>query len=68
MSNNSRTIMQQLRESANVKGAMVDECAEQIEKAAELIINSIRDGGKVMWGGNGGSAAQAQLLSTEIIG
>ena len=68
MSNNSRTIMQQLRESANVKGAMVDECAEQIEKAAELIINSIRDGGKVMWCGNGGSAAQAQHLSTEIIG
>tara|TARA_B100001750_G_C15144483_1_gene416395 strand:- start:10 stop:597 length:588 start_codon:yes stop_codon:yes gene_type:complete len=68
MSNNSRTIMQQLRESANVKGAMVDECAEQIEKAAKLIINSIRDGGKVMWCGNGGSAAQAQHLSTEIIG
>ncbi len=60
--------MQQLRESANVKGAMVDECAEQIEKAAKLIINSIRDGGKVMWCGNGGSAAQAQHLSTEIIG
>jgi D-sedoheptulose 7-phosphate isomerase len=68
MSNNSMTIRQQLRESANLKAAMIDECSEQIERASELIINAIRDGGKVMWCGNGGSAAQAQHLSTEIIG
>ncbi len=68
MSRNSRTIRKHLRESADVKEAMLDDCAEQIEKAAELIVNSIRDGGKVMWCGNGGSAAQAQHLSTEIIG
>ena len=58
----------QLRESARVKESMISFCAQSIQNAADLIISSIRMGGKVMWCGNGGSAAQAQHLSTEIIG
>lgn len=61
-------IENQLRESASVKEAMVEACSEEIRAAAELIISVIRAGGKVMWCGNGGSAAQAQHLSTEVIG
>ncbi len=68
MTDSSGMIKRQLNESADVKTAMVGACAEEIERAADLIFNSIRDGGKVMWCGNGGSAAQAQHLSTEIIG
>tara|TARA_B100000029_G_C17607282_1_gene967863 strand:- start:4071 stop:4646 length:576 start_codon:yes stop_codon:yes gene_type:complete len=58
----------QLRESARVKESMISSCTKSIQKAADIIISSIRKGGKVMWCGNGGSAAQAQHLSTEIIG
>ena len=39
----------------------------KISKASDLIINSINQNGKVMWCGNGGSAADAQHLSTELI-
>ena len=58
----------QLSESARVKELMISSCTQSIQNAADLIISSIRMGGKVMWCGNGGSAAQAQHLSTEIIG
>ena len=57
-----------LKESARVIEAMVETCRNEIQAASELIIESIKRGGKVMWCGNGGSAAQAQHLSTEIIG
>ena len=39
-----------------------------IEKAAELIIEKIKKGGKVIFFGNGGSAADAQHLSAELVG
>ena len=57
-----------MKESADVKESMIIACSQQIQDAATLIILSIKNGGKVMWCGNGGSAAQAQHLSTEIIG
>lgn len=68
MTDITKIVEKQLKESANVKMAMAGDCTEQIRQAAELIIGSIQAGGKVMWCGNGGSAAQAQHLSTEIIG
>ncbi|MEE2876195.1 MAG: SIS domain-containing protein [Candidatus Neomarinimicrobiota bacterium] len=68
MTDITKIVEKQLKESANVKMAMAGDCTEQIRQAAELIISSIQAGGKVMWCGNGGSAAQAQHLSTEIIG
>ena len=57
-----------LKESARVIEAMKETFRNEIQAASELIIESIQRGGKVMWCGNGGSAAQAQHLSTEIIG
>ena len=39
-----------------------------IEQVVEGICASLRGGGKVLWMGNGGSAAEAQHLSTELIG
>ena len=35
---------------------------------AKRIAQTIKDGGKVMWAGNGGSAATAQHLSAELVG
>lgn len=42
--------------------------ADQIANAAEAITNSVRAGGKVIFCGNGGSAADAQHLAAELMG
>ena len=61
-------IKNQILESAKIKNEMVKNGLESIEKAAELLISSINAGGKILWCGNGGSAADAQHLATELMG
>ena len=61
-------IKNQILESAKIKNEMVKFGVESIEKAAELLIESIKAGGKILWCGNGGSAADAQHLATELMG
>ena len=60
-------IKNQILESAKIKNEMVTNGLESIEKAAELLIGSINAGGKILWCGNGGSAADAQHLATELM-
>tara|TARA_B100001093_G_scaffold508970_1_gene572134 strand:+ start:118 stop:681 length:564 start_codon:yes stop_codon:yes gene_type:complete len=43
-------------------------CIDDIDKASKLIITSLSSNGKVMFCGNGGSAADAQHLSAELLG
>jgi D-sedoheptulose 7-phosphate isomerase len=40
----------------------------QIEKAGSLCVNSLKNGGKIIFCGNGGSAADSQHIATELIG
>ena len=61
-------IKKQILESAKIKNEMAQTRVESIEKAAELFIDSIKAGGKILWCGNGGSAADAQHLATELMG
>lgn len=42
--------------------------APQIEKAAHICINSLKRGKKIMFCGNGGSAADSQHLAAELVG
>ncbi len=42
--------------------------ADGVESVVEAIVTSIRDGGKVLLCGNGGSAADAQHLAAELVG
>jgi len=39
-----------------------------IEKLAHLIRHCLAEGGKVLWMGNGGSAADSQHIAAEIVG
>jgi len=39
-----------------------------IEAAAAAVVKCLVDGGKVLWMGNGGSAADAQHMAAEIVG
>ncbi|MFQ6676012.1 MAG: SIS domain-containing protein [Fidelibacterota bacterium] len=68
MTHSRRIIEDQLRDSARVIRAMITPCSGPILTTAEVVIEAVKNGGKVLWCGNGGSAAQAQHLSTELVG
>jgi len=42
--------------------------ADRIEDAANRIVHCLEEGGKILWMGNGGSAADAQHMAAEIVG
>jgi D-sedoheptulose 7-phosphate isomerase len=56
-----------LRTSAATIRAVEDRCLDQIAAAAEILVSSLREGGKLLICGNGGSAADAQHLATEFV-
>jgi D-sedoheptulose 7-phosphate isomerase len=55
-------------DSVAAKHATLDACAPAIERAAERLIACLRDGGKVLAFGNGGSASDAQHFCAELAG
>jgi len=55
------------RESIEAKKAFFDSNAENVVRAAELLVTSIKAGGKVLIFGNGGSAADAQHIAAELV-
>lgn len=56
-----------LKESAETKLKILTECKQDILNAADQIINAFLKGKKVMFCGNGGSAADCQHLATEFV-
>lgn len=60
-------IHQFARESIETKKAFFDSQAESVARAAELLISSVKGGGKVLIFGNGGSAADAQHIAAELV-
>jgi D-sedoheptulose 7-phosphate isomerase len=60
-------ISDQLEDSAETKKLTIDACTESILKAVELILGSMRNRGKLILCGNGGSAADAQHLAAEMV-
>lgn len=62
-----KTIADSLQESIQIKQALFD-LAPEISQAGRLLVESLRAGGRVYFLGNGGSAADAQHLATELVG
>jgi D-sedoheptulose 7-phosphate isomerase len=56
-----------LEESAAVTSKAIDACIDDLVSAAEILTASLHRGGKVLICGNGGSAADAQHLSAELV-
>jgi len=56
-----------LRETCETVSRVGAECLDDIAAAAEILIGSLRGGGKLLICGNGGSAADAQHLATEFV-
>jgi len=65
-----RRVRELLEESLAVKGELCrrEEELKKVVKAAEMVVKALRRGRKVVFFGNGGSAADAQHLACELSG
>jgi D-sedoheptulose 7-phosphate isomerase len=56
-----------IEESITVKRSLLRQTAE-IEKAAKIVVSSLKKGGRIYLFGNGGSAADSQHIAAELVG
>ena len=61
-------IKQSILDSISVLRIMVEKSEESIRGAAEIMVNAALNGHKILWCGNGGSAADAQHMAAELMG
>jgi D-sedoheptulose 7-phosphate isomerase len=66
--NLEKRIEKHFNESAQLKLATAPRLAAPIARAAQIMTDSLKSGGKVLACGNGGSAADAQHFSAELLG
>jgi D-sedoheptulose 7-phosphate isomerase len=62
-----KRIQQIARESIETKRTFFDSHANTVARAADVLIETIRAGGKILIFGNGGSAADAQHIAAELV-
>ena len=67
--NTLEVIKAQVSESVRVKSALLQDEAllEKIAAVSDIIVEAYRSGHKTLWGGNGGSAADAQHMAGELV-
>jgi len=70
VSSTLQLITERLRESAELKTALLhdEELVEVLDSAAQVCVSALNSGGKLIFCGNGGSAADAQHLAAELVG
>lgn len=56
-----------INESIDVKRKLLNECSDQIEQCGKFLADALKNGGKIMFCGNGGSAADSQHLAAELV-
>lgn len=57
-----------INDSIDVKTKILQYCVNDIESASEILIKAVKEGNKILWCGNGGSAADAQHMAAELMG
>lgn len=57
-----------VRAGVTVRAALLDRCSRDIVAACKVVVDCITSGKKVLFCGNGGSAADAQHLAAELVG
>ncbi len=64
------TIIRSIQDSIAAKEALLADSQKiaAIEKASETLVHALQTGHRVLWCGNGGSAADAQHLAAELSG
>lgn len=63
-----RLIDESLRDGTRARRDLGTRAGGDVARAAQLVVASLRAGGKVLVCGNGGSAADAQHLAAELVG
>lgn len=62
------SVKRHLDEHLEVVRLLAETCTDAIERSGTIIVESLRQGNKVMICGNGGSAADAQHIAAELVG
>lgn len=61
-------ISKHIKDSIHIKEQLIKTSLKVIAQVADEIVRAYQKGNKVVWFGNGGSAADAQHLSAELLG
>src|SRR5256885_1513849 len=61
-------VVSALREGAELRNKLAQDCGHTIVQAATMMARCLQSGGKLLFFGNGGSAADAQHLAAEFVG
>ena len=61
-----KTFISELEEHKAMMERLAD-CSDAIEAAGELLIKTLKQGGKILLCGNGGSAADCQHIAAELV-
>lgn len=64
---NGQSVAAHLLASAEIKRLIAQQCLDSILAAANLMANSLANGGKLLLCGNGGSAADCQHMAGELV-
>ncbi|WP_457606669.1 D-sedoheptulose 7-phosphate isomerase [Nitratifractor sp.] len=64
----TKMILDEMEAHANVLQKVMEGLPGQIAQAGEMMVTTLRKGGKVLLCGNGGSAADAQHIAAELTG
>lgn len=64
----TNTIIEELKDHQQLIQKVIDSLSEDIEKACEMMVSTLKNGNKVLLAGNGGSAADAQHIAAELSG
>ena len=62
------SIRRQIESGIETKRKVLDTLVPSIEKTAQLFIDAIKSGNKILFFGNGGSASDSQHLAAEFVG
>lgn len=68
MNQTEQFIRETIEASINTKNMLLERCVHEIFETGLELARSIRAGGKILFCGNGGSAADAQHLAAELVG
>jgi D-sedoheptulose 7-phosphate isomerase len=63
----SSEIKKQIEDSISVKKLLLEKNVDIINKISELIVKAYENNNKILWMGNGGSAADSQHLACELV-
>ena len=61
-------IISSIKENNSISNKILDNCLPQIKVASDILISAIKNKKKIIWCGNGGSAADAQHMAAELMG